>query len=216
MTLGFICEQFKQNSVALSEGHCSSILATFLQCSKDPNPSIRASALTALRDSFGFIGTVMCHKPVRDHVVNLLLQTILVPDCTNLALQGLIEFSKYYFEYLNEYIVAIFEYTFPIITKDEELSILALDVWDSIGYEYLERQSTIKRMKNKEAGENLLAKVQDRLVPAVLSRFILVDNRENQVRETALKTMTTIAEACGSLVFNVVTTFVSNAILAED
>lgn len=118
MTLGFICEQFKQNSIILSEGQCSSILAVFIQCSKDPSLPIRMSALTALRDSFGFIGTVMCHKTVRDHVVNLILQTIEVPETTNLALQTLIEFSKFYFEYLNEYIVLIYNATFPIITKD--------------------------------------------------------------------------------------------------
>lgn len=216
MTLGFICEQFKQNSVVLSEGQCGSILTVFIQFIQDPNVQIRSSALTALRDSFGFIGTVMCHKPVREHVIKLLLQAIPAPETTGLVLQALIEFSKYFFEYLGESILQIFEATFPIITTDKELSVLALDVWDSIGYEYIERQTHIKRMKNKEAGENLLAKVQERLVPAVLSRFILVDETESNVRETALKTMTTIAEVCGALVFNVVTTFASNAIQSPD
>lgn len=71
-------------------------------------------------------------------------------------------------------------------------------------------------MKNKEVGENLLAKVQEGLAPAVLSRLILVDNNESLVRDTALKTMTTISEVCGSLVFNVVTTFVSNTIQSRE
>jgi hypothetical protein len=57
--------------------------------------------------------------------------------------------------------------------------------------------------------------VQENLVPGVLSCMI-VDGEENTIRDTALKTMTTIAEACGKVVFNVVTTFVSNAIQQAD
>lgn len=71
-------------------------------------------------------------------------------------------------------------------------------------------------MQNKEPGNNLLMLVHDALVPSVLSNLIIIDGEENGVREAALKTMTTIAEACGKVVFNVVTTFVSNAIQSPD
>ncbi len=62
----------------------------------------------------------------------------------------------------------------------------------------------------------MLMQVHETLVPAVLSNLIVIDGDENSIREAALKAMTTIAEACGKVVFTVVTTFVSNTIQSPD
>jgi len=49
MTIGFICEQFKQHSVTVPQALESDMLAALIQATHDPHPATKISALKAIR-----------------------------------------------------------------------------------------------------------------------------------------------------------------------
>lgn len=66
-----------------------------------------------------------------------------------------------YFSSLSDYITSIYDATNAIISKqDPNLSVMALDFWDTIAYEYTERMTNqVKRMQNKDPGVNVILAV---------------------------------------------------------
>jgi len=70
---------------------------------------------------------------------------------------------------------------------------------------------------NSVPAANHLLEVHERLVQHVLSLLVLVElTSENELCEAAVRTMSTIADCCGSIVFPMVTAFVSNCILSSE
>lgn len=59
--------------------------------------------------------------------------------------------------------------------------------------------------------------IHERLAQQVLSLLVLVEvASENELQEAAIRTMSTIADCCGSIVFPMVTAFVSNCIVSQE
>lgn len=65
--------------------------------------------------------------------MTLLMGALNARETQEIALQGISEFVKFNFEYLEPYITALFEVTFPIMSTVNNSTISALDLWDSIG-----------------------------------------------------------------------------------
>jgi len=106
------------------------------------------------------MSNVLAQKPVRDHIMNLLIEALKARETVEVALQSISEFVKFNFEHVEPYIQALLAATFPIISTACKETVAALDLWDFIGYEYLERlNNAARRMQNKEAGANLLLSV---------------------------------------------------------
>lgn len=183
LTIGFICEQFKQHSVKIPQPLESDILAALIQATRDPQIATKVSAYKAVQEGMGFMTNVLAQKPVRDHIVGLFVEALKARETTQIGLQGISEFIKFNFEHIEGYIKGLLEATFPFIGNNSAETIIALDLWDYIGYEYLERlNNTTRRLQNKEPGNNLLLMVHETLVPAVLSCLIVIDGDENSVR----------------------------------
>jgi importin subunit beta-1 len=134
MTVGFICEQFKQHSVTLPQTLESTMLATLIQATRDPQVATKLSALKAIRESLGFMSNVLAQKSVRDHIFALLLDATKERETVEVALQGISEFVKINFEHMDTYIIALFDATFPLLTIPSNITISALDIWDYIGF----------------------------------------------------------------------------------
>lgn len=94
-----------------------------------------------------------------------------------MCLQTLSEYGKVYFNTLVDYINNIYDVTNAIIAKqDPNLSVMALDFWDTIAYEYTDRMTNqVKRMHNKDPGQNVIIIVHERLVPTVLTCLMNID-----------------------------------------
>lgn len=175
-------------------------------------------ALVALRDALPFLGQLVTNKNVSDYIVKELISNIKseCDDIKQAAIQAVIEFCKVIFDSLDRYVQALYEVSEPFLNSLNSQTILVLELWDDIGQEYLERVSRVKRIVNAQPPVNHLLQVHEKLVQQVLSLLVLVTNAsEDELQDSAIRTMSTIADCCGNIVFPLVTTFVSNCILGS-
>jgi len=134
MTLGDICEKLKHEKMQCLElSQVENIMMGIcLGMKKDEtHQEIKLIAVKAMRDSMAFMEPLFHKVEVRNYMAGLLIglcqneqDSVKIP-----SIQAIIEFCKYNYDRLDQYIVALFNATSPlIISANNDLAVAATEV----------------------------------------------------------------------------------------
>jgi len=133
-TLGYICKEIDEAQVSDS---LSMILTAVVNNMMAKSNRVRRSALEALQNMVYFLNTVFQVKQQRD-----ILMTVVFQNCNSddddmktMSLSLLSDIILEYYQYMAEYMEAVFRLTIPIIEQckeDEEVVKQAIDIWINI------------------------------------------------------------------------------------
>jgi importin subunit beta-1 len=201
LTLGKICDEFKTKKINLSNELVNQILAgIYFGMQAEETDDIKLISVKALADSLIFVQDIFSNQQVRQQVFQLLYQATLSENrnVRVAAFRCLIEFVKIYYDYLGEMYTAIWEATAKlIIGQDQELAILAIEVWGTIAGEDKERGASTFQDQNL----GITSQVQNVLIPALLenlldaSKYNDSDDGDLSVANSTKNCLMSIAEA---------------------
>ncbi|KRX01471.1 Armadillo-type fold [Pseudocohnilembus persalinus] len=193
-TLGYICESLKetqasgQQAFQLQDQVIEHILMGILNGMKidQQDEGIKSASLVALRNSIGYLEIYLNKQDVRDFVLKQILDcsTHQNDDIKKEAIMALIEFCKFQYSSLGNYIQNIFNITSNHIqSKNQEISTLAIEIYSSIATEYNDRQDRNAQQKvnqTQEFNQNFLVQIKDQLIQLLLQNFLIESDDDTE------------------------------------
>ena len=141
-TLGFICEELKSTNVNLQPETCEQILGSLLRGLGEQGDIVEIS-LTALRESICFLHKILeipeCSNRVFEYCFHFF-----TTDYVQRVYEILYEYGKFCYHLLPPYIQTIKQFTIEHLRQRNENSVKALELWDTIGTEYIKRAEELK------------------------------------------------------------------------
>jgi len=172
LALGKLCDQFKIKKITLNKEIVNNILfGIYYGMQENETDDIKLIAVKALTDSLIFVKELFDNQQVRQEVVRLLLNSMASNNraVKISAFQCLIEFVKIYYDYLKEFYAPLWEATSnAIVGNDNELAILAIEVWNVVAVEDKERSNSAFQGQCA----NIILEVEKVLVPALLQNLL--------------------------------------------
>lgn len=115
---------------------------------------------------------------------------------------------------LGAHLPTLIQFTLEHIRQRNEVSVLALEFWDSVGTEYIKRtENQAQRVGDHAAGNrNFLEELQDLLLPEIMQAILILTKADldlPDLREAAVKALGTFVNCCGRNVVEKVTEGVS-------
>ncbi len=143
-TLGYICEELENNSISVAQ--VDAVLSALVSnvMPQIENENVKMSALTALTHVIRFCEKNFRVEAEKDAIVTNILANYISPnvDIRKMTMQCIIEIVRYFYDYIGgKTLDQIGIATFNDIRKDteEEVPLLAIEVWCSICDEEIER-----------------------------------------------------------------------------
>jgi hypothetical protein len=129
----------------------------------------------------------------------------------------LFEFGRYCYHLLGNYLPKIIPSSLEHIRARNEIAVLALELWDTIGTEYVKLvESQVQRAGEHRGGLlNYLEELHDVLLPEVMQAILILDKADldmPELRNVAVKALGTIVGCCGREVVEKVTIGVSRVL----
>lgn len=136
---------------------------------------------------------------------------------THKVYEILYEFGKHCYPLLANYLPALLQLTLDHLRHRNELAVLALELWDTVGTEYVKlAESQAQRVGEQQGGlRNFLEEMQEVLLPEVMQAILILDKADldlPDLREVAVKTLGTFVNCCGRNVVDKVTDGVSRVL----
>jgi hypothetical protein len=136
---------------------------------------------------------------------------------THKVYEILFEFSKYCYPLIAVILQSIVQLTLEHIGMRNEVAILAMELWDTIGSEYIKRVNNEAVRIGEQGGivRNFIEEHQEALLPEVMHAMIITNKADMDIpdlREIAVKALGTIVNCCGRSVVDKVTDGVSRVL----
>ncbi|CAK75693.1 unnamed protein product (macronuclear) [Paramecium tetraurelia] len=221
ITLGYICEALKNQKQSIEKTESEKVLYGIcmgLQGEKQ----IKLISIRALKDSLQFMDQVLAQQQVRDHVTKLLVEQAVSQDAEIrlAALECLIDYTKAIFDYLEQYILGLWNCTQESIYH-QDFAIVTMEIWQSIASEINERSAVSNRtnLGFRKTQKEALQIISQQLIQAVLQNLLISDedeedDEEQGIQEAAYKAASSISEALGSLSYQLYLRFIENTLQA--
>ncbi|CAD8112334.1 unnamed protein product [Paramecium primaurelia] len=137
MTLGYICEALKTHQSSGISEQDSKVILMGICVGMDLNEQtleIRLTAIKALQDSLYFMNNLFKQQEIFTYVKNLILSNAIcnIQEVKHKALQCLIDFVKQLFTFLPAFINELFQTTQASFENQGEISIAAIEIWNTI------------------------------------------------------------------------------------
>mmetsp|Transcript_9907 Transcript_9907/g.9825 ORF Transcript_9907/g.9825 Transcript_9907/m.9825 type:complete len:338 (-) Transcript_9907:1543-2556(-) len=171
MTMGYICEGTSPETLRpdLSNPILSSYAANI--SSEENNQEVKLTALKALKNSLQFAKGIMQNNNEREYFLNLIFQACVFQN-HQVKREGfsiLCEIVRIYYDFISHQLQSIGNVTFEAIAKEnQEIAVMALEVWYLIGETELER-SEVNTPDAPVRGYIMMA--SDSIVPLLLNNI---------------------------------------------
>ena len=179
MTLGYICEGLPQECIDSTQTNY--ILTAIASCITEEQPTqIVVAAIKALRNSLQFAKQNFENDKEREYLVHLILKCCAAGDQSikTESYMTLIEVVGQYYDYIGTLLEAIANTCYKTIQEDnEEVAVLAVEVWNQVGDLELERESMVKPQKPLRGYINLAS---DSLMPLLLKLIVNFEYDEDE------------------------------------
>ncbi|OQS02923.1 importin subunit beta [Thraustotheca clavata] len=222
--LGYLCEGLEDDTLAQEE--TNQILSAIVDGIKATNPDkIRLAAVSALRNSLEYVSENFKREDERNHIMTVICEATL---STNLqvrvrAFECIATIASLYYEYLEQYMNALYDLTFKAIQNDShEVGLQSLEFWSSICDVELEFIAEMEY--GADYGNQCkfyVKQVLNNLVPVLLNT--LLQQEEDQFEDdtwnlsmAGATTLTLAAQVVENLIIPVVMPFVSANIQSAD
>lgn len=174
-TLGFICEELKNIQTEINRQTCEQILGSLLICLRENNDIVEI-ALSALRESVVFLRHILENEQYCGQVFEYVFPLIANTDQRTKVYEFLFEFGRYCYHMLGGYIGNIAAVTVQHIDQRSEISILALELWDTIGTEYLRRQKEAADQLYNNHGHlrNFVEELHETLLSHIMAAILIL------------------------------------------
>lgn len=214
-TLGFICEELKNVQTVINKQTCEQILASLLLCLRE-NGEIVEIALSALRESVVFLRHILEDDYYCGQAFEYVFP-LLATGYRAKVYEFLFEFGRYCYHKLANYIAHIAQASVQHIDERNENSILALEFWDTVGTEYLRvvKEANERVFNERSNVRNFVEEMQDSILSHVMASILILTPEDvdfPELRESAVKTLTTFVTCCGRQLFDKVTDGVSRVL----
>eukprot|EP00127_Corallochytrium_limacisporum_P006618 Clim_evm47s231 gene=Clim_evmTU47s231 len=226
-TIGYVCEEVHPSVLAAQSNE---ILTAVVHCMKKTEPSeeVRVTATKTLSNAVPFIRANFESEPERNYIMQILCENM-VSNIVPLVKSGLVclvQIAEHYYEYLQSYMMALFHITTQCLkSNNDDISMLALDFWDSISTQ--EKELECDRIEAEERGEapdtvsmHYCRGALPQLVPLILQKMTLqtddVEDSGLSISQAAGVSLNFLAETCEDSVVEHVMPFVRDHIQHGD
>ena len=210
-TLGYVCEELSLSGEqgdefgGMDQAAVNTMLTAIIQGmdKAETNNEVRLAACNALSIALTFASENFSRQQERDYIMQVTCEATISPDqrIRHAAFEVLVGVAEEYYEYLEDYISAIYDLTVKVLHGDDpQIGLQAIEFWSSICEEEIGRKEAIEDGLQDVKYHQFIEKALGVLTPMLLEQ--LTKQEEGQDEDENAWNLAMAGGTCLNLIAN--------------